>query len=293
MNASLACMGGLAAHQLLAQQGLIAKRLGPQPTPYGDSQPISVCHTPAGAYLFLARYGENGEPVPPRYVNYRANLHALKTMGARFIASWNESKAISHNYRVGEFVIVDDLLDETVTPPTSFFETLDLAHVRQWPVFCPTLRDHLATALNEEKVNLSDRGVFVCVEGHRQETPAEVRKYATFGGDLVGRALAPEAFLAKELELSYASVCYVAQYAESGSRMRPFERGQVLDEDVEAQLVADAVGRMPIVMEQLVRVLERNGEIRSVPAESVGGLKMPGAEPSKPRNDARHQAARK
>lgn len=289
MNASLACMGGLAAHELLRERGLIVKRLGSQPTPYGDSQPISVCQAQGGAYLFLARYGESDDPVPPRFVNYRANMHALKTMGVQFIVTWNESKAISHNYRVGQFVIVDDLVDETVTPPTSFFETLDLAHVRQWPVFCPALRGRIATALGEEGVQLADRGVYVCVEGHRQETPAEVRKFATFGGDLIGRALAPEAFLAKELELQYASVCYVAQYAESGSSARPFERGQVLDEDVEQQLVAGAVARMPSVMERLVGVLRRNGEIHRVEADQVGGLDRPApvAKPARMPTDKR------
>lgn len=261
MSNALACIGGLAAHQLLRDRGLISERLGPQNTPYGDSQPVVACETASGTYFFLARYGECDAPIPPRYVNYRANLHALKTLGVGRVVAWNDSRAISHNYRVGQFVIVDDLIDETVTPPTSFFETLDMAHVRQWPIFCPSLREHLTTALeNTDDCELADRGVYVCVEGHRQETPAEARKLAGFGGDLIGRALAPEAFLARELELAYACVCYVATYAETGSSARPFERGEVLASHVEQQRVAAAVGRLPVVMERLVEVLRSNGE---------------------------------
>lgn len=269
MTAALACIGGLAAHRVLRDQRLISRSIGPRQTPYGESQPISVVESAAGAYYFLARFGEMGHPVAPRYVNPRANLYALKTLNVCYIASWTESKAVSHNYRVGDFVMIDDLIDESVTPPTSFFETLDLAHVRQWPVFCPTLREHYVTALMGEDLNPAERGVFVAVEGHRQETPAEVRKYASYGGDLIGRALAPEAFLAKELELSYACACYVAQYAEHGSSARPFERGQVLDEASEARMVDEAVKRMPAVMERLLRELQAANRIKPTPELGV------------------------
>jgi 5'-methylthioadenosine phosphorylase len=262
MSQSLACIGGLAAHQILRDKGLLAEQLGPQKTPYGDSQPVFACESPRGPYYFLARYGECDAPIPPRYVNYRANLHALKALGVSEILAWNDCRAISHNYRVGEFVIVDDLIDETVTPPVSFFETLDMAHVRQWPIFCPTLRNHLATALgNTDDCEAVERGVYVCVEGHRQETPAESRKFASYGGDLIGRALAPEAFLARELDLPYACVGYVAAYAETGSSARPFERGEVLAKHVEKQRVDAAVGRLPNVLERLVQVLHENGKL--------------------------------
>lgn len=295
MTAALACIGGLATHKVLRDEKLIARSIGPRQTPYGESQPISVVETNSGSFYFLARFGETGHPVAPRYVNPRANLYALKTLNVSYIAAWTESKAVSHNYRVGDFVMVDDLVDETVTPPTSFFETLDLAHVRQWPVFCPTLRDHYATALRAEELAPSERGVFVAVEGHRQETPAEVRKYASYGGDLIGRALAPEAFLAKELELSYASACYVAQYAEHGSLARPFERGQILDAASEQKMVDEAVRRMPAVMDRLLCELQGAQRIECTPELGVqlpdeNDLPLP-FNISQPDNAARHIAS--
>jgi 5'-methylthioadenosine phosphorylase len=255
MNASLACIGGIAAHQLLHAHRIVGAPLGPQPTPYGESQPIYRCPTPQGDYLFLSRYGDDARPVPPQRVNARANLFALKELGVRWVVAWNESKAISHNYRVGQFVLVDDIIDETVTPPASFLETLDAASVRQWPVFCPELRQRIAATLRSGALDFSDRGVYICVEGHRQETPAEVRKYAAFGGDLIGRALAPEAFLAKEIGLSYACVSFISSYAECGSSVRPYERGRVLDERIEQQRREAAVECLPRVMAPLAAAL--------------------------------------
>ncbi len=259
MPASVACIGGIAAHSSLAERDCLTESLGAQATPYGESQPVFLCDTEHGQYAFLARFGTQSEPVSPHAINYRANLYALKQLGVATVVAWNDAKAISHNYRVGQFVLVADLVDETVSPPLSFQETLDAANVRQWPVFSTALRLDLATALREANCEFTDRGVYVCVEGHRQDTPAEVRKYASFGGDLIGRALAPEAFLTKELQLSYACACYVANYAESGSSARPFERGEVLDEGIERQRVEAAVELLPCVMERLLDVLRRNG----------------------------------
>ena len=266
MGDILACIGGHAAHQLLHERGEITQSLGLSATPYGESQPLFACETPAGRYLFLARNGEHTRPVPPRLVNYRANLWALKEAGAESIVAWDEGKALSHNYRVGQFVLVDDLIDETVCAPLSFLDLHDTTQVRQWPVFCPMLRRVLAAALRTERAEFGERGVYVCVEGHRQETPAEARKFMSFGGDLLGCALAPEAFLAKELQLAYAAVCYVRQYAESGSGARPFERGQVLDARAEQRRVAAAVERLPGVMKY---VLTHAAEASAAPAASV------------------------
>lgn len=280
MTSTLACIGGVSAYQLLHRQGLITRYLGLRSTPYGESQPLALCESDGGCFVFLARFGDGGHALPPHAVNYRANLYALKEMNAECIVSWTESKAISHNYRVGQYVLVDDIIDETVTPPTSFMSTADMAEVRQWPVFCPSLRQHVGTAFGESDCELSSRGVVVCVEGHRQETPAEARKFASYGGDLIGRALAPEAFLAKELGLAYASICYVAQYAESGSSARPFERGEVLDIRAEQERVDLAIGRLPQLMGQLVAVLRREGVLADDAGECSGEASDDGDEKS-------------
>lgn len=257
MTVALACIGGRAAYDLLKQGALVAERLGPQPTPFGDSQPLYLCRGRHGNFYFLSRHGEHGYELAHSFVNYRANIYALKDLGVRAIVSWSETRAISHNFRIGQYAIVDDLVDETVSRSTTFFENQGLGHVRQWPVFCPTLRRALSTTLSEEGHEHAPRGVYVCVEGPRQETPAEARKYSAYGGELIGQSLAPEVFLARELQLCYASICYVARYAETGSNFRPFEGGRVLEEAVERQRATAAVERLPRILERLCDVLDR------------------------------------
>ncbi len=257
MNPSLACIGGTAAYDLLREGALVAKRLGPQNSPFGDSQPIYLCESRFGQFYFLSRHGERGYDLAPTFVNYRANVYALKALGVRAVASWSETRAISHNFKIGQYVLVSDLIDETVSRTNTFFENQGLGLVRQWPVFCPSLRTALATTLGEENFPYTDQGVYVCVEGPRQETPAEARKYAAYGGELIGHSLAPEVFLTRELQMCYASVCYVAHYAETGSDFHPFENGRVLQPAQERQRAAAAVERLPRILERLCDVLER------------------------------------
>jgi len=257
MKASVACIGGTAAYDLLREGALLAKRLGPQTTPFGESQPIYLCESRFGGFYFLSRHGESGFDLAPSFVNYRANIYALKNLGVRSIVSWSETRAICHNYKIGQYVIVDDLVDETHSRANTFFENRGLGVVRQWPVFCPSLRQAFATALREGGCDFVDHAVYVCIEGPRRETAGEVRKYAAYGGELLGTTLAPEVFLAKELQMCYASLCYIASYAETGSDFRPFEDGRTLEKEIQEQRASAAVERLPRLLERLVEVLPR------------------------------------
>lgn len=255
MAVTLACIGGRDAYNLLREGALMAERLGARPTPFGDSQPIFRCASRFGQFFFVSRHGESGYERTPSFVNYRANIYALKDLGTRAIVSWSETRAISHNFTIGQYVIVEDLIDETVARPQTFFADRGFGHLRQWPVFCPSLRAALAEALRRERVEFADRGVYVCVEGPRHETPAETRKYAAMSGELLGQVLAPEVFLARELQMCYASLCYVGRYAEDGTNYRPFENGRVLPEEVERQRATAAVERMPRLLERFCEVI--------------------------------------
>lgn len=255
MSIALACIGGRDAYNLLKDGALMAERLEPQETPFGKSQPIYRCQSRFGGFYFLSRHGEKCYECTPSFVNYRANIYALKDLGTRSIVSWSETRAISHNFKIGHYVVIDDLVDETVSRPQTFFRDQGFGHLRQWPVFCPSLRKALIETLAEEKCEYATRGVYTCVEGPRHETPAETRKYAEQGGELLGQALAPEVFLARELQMCYASVCYVGRYAEDGTNTRPFEDGRVLPEEVERKRAMAAVDRMPRLLERFCEVL--------------------------------------
>lgn len=278
MGTSLACIGGRAAYDLLSRAVLVGTRLGPRATPFGEAQPIYRCASNGHEFLLLCRHGEAGYEVTPSHINYRANVYALKDLGAEGIVSWSETRAISHNFRVGQYVVVDDLIDETVSRPGTFFNNKDLAHLRNWPVFCPTLRKALVTALTEEKCDFVEGAVYVCIEGPRQETPAEARKYASFGGQLIGQTLAPEVFLARELQMSYASLCFVTRYAETGTPYAAFEAGRVLSESVLRERAGAAVERIPRIIHKVCEVLHRPTEGARSEAQSA----------LTPRNDGRN-----
>ncbi len=260
MATRLACIGGRAAHELVSRGSFVAQRLGPRPTPFGESQPIFRCETHAGELLLLCRHGEAGYEVAPSLINYRANIYALKDLEVDAIVSWSECGAISHNFTIGQYVIVDDLIDETVARPRTFFDNKELGHIRNWPVFCPTLRKALSAALTQDGCDFDDRGVYVCIEGPRQETPAEAHKYAVYGGDLIGQTLAPEVFLAHELQLSYASLCFVTRYAESGTLFPAFESGRVLSEAGLVQRAAAATERLPRIIHRVHEALQHEPE---------------------------------
>lgn len=259
MSLTLACIGGRAAFDLLHNGALSAERLGSQDTPFGPSQPIYRCACEYGDFLYLCRHGENGYETTSSFINYRANIYALRSMDTDAIISWSETRAVSHNYNIGQYVVIDDLIDETVSRPRTFFENRWLGRLRHWPVFCPRLQEAFVEALKREDCTHADRGVYVCIEGPRQETPAEARKYAVLGGDLIGDTLAPEVFLAKELEMHYASLCYVARYAETGTRYAAFEDGRVLEESVLQGRAASAVERLPKVIEHVCAFMQKNG----------------------------------
>lgn len=222
-----AVIGGSQAFRLL-ETDFSGSDLGPRKTPWGESEPLFRIEDERGEFLFLSRHGTDGYDVSAPFVNYRANVYALKDLGATHILSWSGPGAINADFEIGSFVLPDDLVDETRNRPQTFFEGKGLGFVRQNPVFCPSLRRAVKKGMEELGLSVREGGTYVVTEGPRLETPAEIRKYGAFGADLVGMTLAPEVFLARELEMHYAPLCYVTNYAE-GVRERAFESGVLFE----------------------------------------------------------------
>lgn len=259
MAARLACIGGLGAATLLDKGVFKARRLGPMDTPFGTSGPIYECDGSDG-FLFIPRNGEAGYDLSSSFVNYRANLYALKDMEVEAVMAWSAVRAISHNFRIGQYAIVNDVIDETRHRKSTFFENSGLGTIRQWPVFCPTLREVMVKVLEDHKARYTDEAVYLCTEGPRHETPAELRKYVLVGAELVGNSLVPEAFLAKELQLCYAGLAYVTDYAESGGDHGSYEPGglfEALGMVTDEQRVSDAVEMLPSIFSALVELLNQ------------------------------------
>ena len=248
MKVSLAVIGGSGAYRLLVEKSLgEEKDCVTIKTPYGDSAPLHRFAFKETEFLFLSRHGEKDYSLTAPFVNYRANIYALKEMGVDRIVSWSGPGIINTAFKPGEFVVPHDLIDETRNRETTFYKGKGIGFIRQNQPFCPEIREVLHDAVHNSGIAHHEEGVYACTEGPRLESPAEIRKLRILGADLVGMTLIPETFLARELEMCYAPVCYLTNFAE-GVTPRKFQKGQLFEgmqtEDERAQ-VEESIDRFP------------------------------------------------
>jgi 5'-methylthioadenosine phosphorylase len=220
-------------------------------TPFGPSRPVFQASLPGDRrVLLLTRHGETGYGLGAWDVNYRANLWALKDLGADYVLATSACGGVDPALAVGTFVLPHDIIDKTTNREKTFFRGSGLGVLRHAEPFCPALRRALAEALDEAGAAHEEGGLYVCTDGPRLETPAEVRACAAEGATLVGMTVAPEFALARELELCYAPLCWVVNPAE-GVAPRPY-RPDVLFEgmatDEEAALADRAAARLPEIL---------------------------------------------
>ncbi len=247
----LAIIAGSAAHELVATLGADPAALAPADTPFGPSSPLGAGRLGDEEIVLLARHGSAGYAIAAPFVNYRANVWALKERSVTEVISWSGPGAIDETLRIGQYVIPDDVLDETRGRAGTFFEGTGLGLIRQNPVFCPRLSAALATAGQAREPRPRSGATYVCTQGPRLETPAEIRKYRLLGGHLVGMTLCPEVFLARELELCYAAILYVTNYAEGIKQadLRPDRLFGGLASREEEQAQREAVRALPVLLQ--------------------------------------------
>jgi 5'-methylthioadenosine phosphorylase len=230
-------------------------------TPYGISNPIYKIEHPNGfIYHFLSRHGEKDYDTTAPFVNYRANIYAAKEIGAEIVVSWSGPGSLREDFKPGDFVVPTDVLDFTKSRKSTFFENGGLGFVRQSPLFCPNVRKALISSLSSLELPFHTEGVYVCTEGPRLETKAEIKMFKNLGADLVGMTLVPEVFLARELELCYGALCYVTNYAE-GIKNYEFKGGVLFEgmlREEERKRVDLAVSQFPIIVLKVVEELQKS-----------------------------------
>jgi 5'-methylthioadenosine phosphorylase len=268
METNISIIGGSQAYELLRQESLgIETEVRVIDTPYGTSSPLHKYTFNGQHFWFLSRHGEKGYELSAPFVNYRANIWALREIGTERIIAWSGPGIINPEYKVGSFVLPHDLIDETRGRPSTFYEKKGLGFIRQSEPFCPQLREGLSYIIKQLGLPYYLSGVYICTQGPRLETPAEIRKYRIFGADLVGMTLVPEAFLARELEMCYAPICYLTNYAE-GVIERPYQPGtlfegmQTREESKEVKFAIDA---FPDIIRALVDYLKDKERYCSCP----------------------------
>lgn len=230
MKVKNAVIGGSKAYTLLNEKKIIGERVGEIQTPFGKSQVIFRVLDDDVEFLFLTRHGEKGYELNASSVNYRANIYALKELGVERILAWSGPGAINENLKLGQYLLPDDLIDETKSRILSFYaKNSGIGFIRANPVFCPQLSDTLDKTLEGLEYNYRKGGVYVCTEGPRLETKSEIKKFKLLGVDVVGMTLVPEIFLARELEMCYVALCYITNYAEGIKEERTYKRNILFD----------------------------------------------------------------
>lgn len=163
---------------------------------------------------FIPRHGSK-HSVPPHLINYQANILALYKLGVRNILATAAVGSLNYDFRPGQFVLVDQFLDFTKSRPSTFYEGGDMGvvHCDMTVPYCPRLRSALVQAANNLNYTVINGGVYVCTEGPRFETAAEISVYKLLGGDVVGMTSVPEVCLARELGMCYATVATITNFA--------------------------------------------------------------------------------
>jgi 5'-methylthioinosine phosphorylase len=209
---TLAIIGGTGLEQL---EGLSLKQSHSLETPYGaPSRAIEEGRLGSATLLFLHRHGSPGA-IPPHRVNYRANLWALRELGATHVVAINAVGGISEGMRPGRLVIPDQVIDYTWGREHTI-DTGDsgsLMHIDFTQPYNTALRSRVLETAVREGIPHAAEGVHGVTQGPRLESAAEIRRLARDGCDVVGMTGMPEASLALELGLAYASVCMVVNAA--------------------------------------------------------------------------------
>jgi 5'-methylthioadenosine phosphorylase len=160
---------------------------------------------------FLPRHGR-GHRLSPSEINYRANIDALKRSGVTQILSLSAVGSLREGLAPGDFVVVDQFIDRTFARPKSFFTTGCVAHVSVAHPVCARLGDAVVEAASEIGLRMTRGGTYLVMEGPQFSTVAESNLYRSWGCDVIGMTNMPEAKLAREAEICYATVAMITDY---------------------------------------------------------------------------------
>jgi 5'-methylthioadenosine phosphorylase len=181
-------------------------------TPWGPPSDELLIGRIAGVkFVFLPRHGR-GHRIPPSQLNNRANIDALKRVGCTDIVAISAVGSLREDLAPGRFVAVDQYIDRTAGRAGSFFGVGLVAHVSLADPTCPRLSTFAADAAEAAGAAVARGGCYVAIEGPCFSTRAESRLYRQWGGDVIGMTGMPEARLAREAELPYASICMVTDW---------------------------------------------------------------------------------
>ncbi|TRZ56468.1 MAG: S-methyl-5'-thioadenosine phosphorylase [Rhodocyclaceae bacterium] len=205
----LGIIGGSGVYDI---DGLTEKRWERIASPFGEASDELLFGELNGQQMaFLPRHGR-GHRIPPSEINFRANIDVLKRAGATDVISVSAVGSLRENLKPGMFVIVDQFIDRSFARVKSFFGTGLVAHVSMAHPVCSRLGDHLEAAARDAGIEVARGGTYLVMEGPQFSSLAESELYRSWNCDVIGMTNMPEAKLAREAELCYATVAMVTDY---------------------------------------------------------------------------------
>lgn len=243
-----AIMGIIGGSGLYDMPGLQDKQTREVNTPFGKpSAPITTGTLEGLRVAFLARHGI-GHHITPGEVPYLANIYALKSLGVQRIVSVSACGSLKEELAPGHIVIPDQIYDNTRRRVRSFFGEGFVAHVGVADPFCGDFSGQLESAVGEAGGVVHRGGSFITIEGPRFSTKAESNTYRSWGMSIIGMTASPEAFLAREAEICYATMAHVTDY----------DVWHVGEAPVTVEMVIQTLNKNTALAQEAIRILARN-----------------------------------
>lgn len=219
-------------------------------TPYGSPSDAIVTGEMHGVDVaFLPRHGR-GHRYSPTELPYHANIFALKTLGVKQIISISAVGSLKEDIRPLDLLIPDQLIDRTRSRSNTFFGNGIVAHVGFADPFCPVLSEVLGQSTREQDVIVHEGGTYVVMEGPQFSTRAESRLYRSWGADVIGMTALPEAKLAREAEICYATLAMITDYdvwheSEEEVSVELVIANLTRNVDTSRRVIADVISKVP------------------------------------------------
>lgn len=234
-------------------------------TPYGEpSCPYEIEDLGFTKVLFLRRHGET-HSIPPHRVNYRANIYGFKTAGIERIFGIFAVGSLKEEIPPGSIVIPDQIIDFTHgARQSSFYDGPRVVHIDFTEPFCSEMRLSLIETAKNLGIKVVPLATYICVNGPRLETSAEIKFYKNTGADIIGMTLMPEASLAREAEICYTAVAVTVNYA-AGISKKPLTVKEIV------QVMNETIDTVSMLVKETLKILpeERRCECKNALTEST------------------------
>ena len=217
-------IGLLTSFQITHDQIFAGGKLQVVDTPFGAVD-VSVGENKGTTVVHMTRSGSN-HPNPPHLINHRGNISAFAQLGVTEILSLSMVGSLNKKYPSGSLVVADQFLDFTKYHPRTSYGDDEFAFVDMTNPFCPRMRSKIITVCKDNNIIVQPSGCYVCVDGPRFETKAEIKMFGMLGGDLIGMTIVPECIYAREAGICYATISGVVNMG-AGMEQTPLDNDKI------------------------------------------------------------------